>query len=152
MNAQSRLWLSWLSLGGSAVLIALVAFAVCFMSGPTPADFFGSPLKLRLWLALIIWNVLAWAARRVLVGKTKGLRLKGSPVAAFVLLKVSLLLAIGTLFILWLASAVAKWSLATVVIKAALLLLLCNLIFGLAGGAAINSVLAVRRFRLRASV
>lgn len=149
MDTRPRPWLIRLLLGGCAILIGLAAFAICLAYGLTPADFFGSSRKLSLWLGLLIWNVLAWVARRVLVGKTKGIRLTGIPVVAFVLFKLSLLSAIGILLVIWLASAVAKWSLATVLIKAALMLLVLNMIVGIAGGAAINSILAIRRARSR---
>ena len=72
------------------------------------------------------------------------------PVAvAFVLFRLSLLLATVILLVIWLASAVAKWSLATMLLKAALMLLVLHVIVGIAGGAAINSILAIRRARSR---
>ena len=150
MVSPLRPRLTRLLLGGGAVVIGLAAFAVCVAYGLTPAAFVNSPRKLSLWLGLLIWSVLARVARRVLVGRAERLRLTDGPVVvAFVLFKLSLLSAIVMMLVIWPASALVRWSLATMLFKAAMMLLVLHVIVGIAGGAAVNSTLALKRARSR---
>jgi hypothetical protein len=142
-------WLPRLLFAANAVLAALAAFAFCYVYRSAPSSLFGSPHSLNIFVALLVFSFVAWAARRAMVGKAKDLRFTGRSIIAFVLFKGGLLTAFCVLVIVWLGGAIAKWSLATVFIRAAILLLLLNMVIGIVGGAAINSMLVIRRARQR---
>jgi hypothetical protein len=100
-------------------------------------------------LTLVLWNIGAWSARRIWAGKTKGLRLSGRFITAWVLIRLGFLISCGIMLAGWLTAATAGWSSASVFLRAAVLLMVASFVFGISSGAFVNSRLAFRRWKQR---
>jgi hypothetical protein len=134
-----------LTLGFETAGLAVAAFASSYAFGDALGVLVEYDLTKWIIAALLAWFAVAWAARRILVGQTKGLSLTGRPVIAWVLLRVALLFSSGFLLVGWLVSLAIGSTLATVFIQAAATLMVASFVVGVAGGATINSLLAANR-------
>jgi hypothetical protein len=132
-------------LGIETAVLAIAAFVSSYAFGDVLGMLFHYDPTIWIVAALVAWAALAWAARRILVGQTKGLTLTGGPIIAWILLRVALLGSCGTLLAGWLTALATGSTLATVFFQAAAVLMVASFVVGVAGGATINSFLAAKR-------
>ena len=132
--------------------LAIVSFILSYALGDVVGLLFSYRPTVWIIVALLVWFAVAWTARRIWVGDAKKLRFRGRWTTAWVLLKIGFLLGVGVLLLGWLTGLATGWFLATVFVRAAVLLIEVNFVFGIIGGATINSLLALRRTLLVATL
>lgn len=146
-RAPARLLLMLVVLSG-----LLLASATVFLSvwlGDPVGPLFRQALTIQVILGLVVWFFLAWAARRLIVGKLANMPLASG--AAFICggFRVALLIAAVTLIVCGLASLALGLEIGTAFLRALVLILVVTAFTGIIGGAFFNSLLAVRRLRER---
>ena len=129
-----------------AILLAVGALFLTFTSGDPASSLFQHVLTIQVIAVILIWHLLAWSARRLIVGKAPEPRLK-SLTAIWVLSQVSLLIATVTLLVGWLITLPLGLEIGTTLARAGVLLVVATAFTGIIGGAFLNSMLAARHLR-----
>ena len=129
-----------------AISLAVGALFLTITSGDPASSLFQHVLTIQVITVILIWYMLAWSARRLIVGKAPELRLK-SLTALWVLSRVSLLIATVTLLVGWLITLPLGLEIGTTLVRAGVLLVVATAFTGIIGGAFLNSMLAVRHLR-----
>jgi hypothetical protein len=104
-------------------------------------------LTVEVIAGLLVWNLLAWAARRATVGKLPKMQLNSTATFIWGGFRVALFVATVTLLVCWVTALVIGLAVETAFIKAVVLLLLVTAFTGITAGAFLNSTLVVRRWR-----
>lgn len=136
-----------LILGIETTALAIAAFALSYAVGDILGMLFHYDATIWIIVALVAWFTVALAARLIRFGQIKGLKLTGRTIIGRALLRVALLLSCGILLAGWLTALATGSGLATVFIRATALLMVASFVVSVAGGATINSLLAVKRRR-----
>lgn len=138
------------------LLLTLVIVAGLLIAGgavllTTQADpisgLFRHVLTVEVIAGLVVWNLLAWAARRVTVGKSPKMPLNSTATFVWGGFRVALFIATVTLLVCWVTALLIGFVLEAAFIKAVVLLLLVTAFTGITAGAFLNSMLVVRRWR-----
>ena len=132
-----------------AMLLAGGALFLTFTRGDAAGTLFQHVLTIQVIAVLLIWFLLAWSARQLIVGKLQKLRLNS--LAAFIWggSRVSLLIATVTVMVGWLVALALGLEIATAFVRAVVMLVVTTAFTGIISGAFVNSVLAVRHWRSR---
>jgi hypothetical protein len=110
---------------------------------------FRQALTIQVILGLVVWSLLAWAARRLMVGKVEKMSATSIPTFIWAGFRVALLIAAVSAIVCWLAALALGLETATVFLRALILILVVAAFTGIFGGASYNSMLVVRRMRQR---
>ena len=136
---------------GTLVVIAglLLASGAAFlaMHGDPTSPLFGNVLTVRVIVGLVVWSVLAWAARRVTLGRLPKMRLNSTATLVWGGFRVALFIAAVTLMVSWLLALALGGGVETTLVRALVLVLLVTFFTSIAAGAFFNSMLVVRRWR-----
>ena len=145
ISRRARLPLFFIAVAALALAISAVSLAVTF--GDPVSPLFAHVLTIPVIAALVIWFALAWAARRATIGDLP--KESVNSWAAFVWggSRVALLLATVLVTVGWLITLALGLELATDFVRALVLLLVVTAFTGIAGGAFLNSVWAMRHWR-----
>ena len=140
-------------------ILALVCVGAFFLAGGalylaiTEANLVGplfrKVLTLKVMAALFIWFTAAWAARRFAPRKAQTVKF-GQTWLVWGGTRVALLIATFVLLMGWLATLALGLALQTAFIRAATLLCVVTAYTGIAGGALMNSMVAIRHRRVEA--
>ena len=132
----------------SAILLAGGALYLAITRGDPVSPLFRHGRTIEIVAALLLWSMAAWAVRRLTVGRLPGLQLNlpgiiwgGSRLAFLV---ATLLLIVG-----WLTALAFGLTVKVAFIQAVALLFIVTFFTGIAGGAVINSMLAIQHWRGR---
>lgn len=136
---------------GTLVIIAglLLASGSAFlaMQGDPTSPLFGNVLTVPVIVGLVVWSVLAWAARRMTLGKLPRMRLNSTVTFVWGGFRVALFIAAVTLMVCWLAALALGVTIETAFVRALVLVLLVTVFTSIAAGAFFYSMLVVRRWR-----
>jgi hypothetical protein len=133
----------------TAVVLASGAVLLAVRLGDPISPLFREALTLQIVAVLIVWFTVAWAARRVIVGQ---LPTDSIPSPAALLWGGSRVALVGAIFLVLVACLVSLtlgFQLASAFARALFFLFVAMAATGIAGGAAINSILAWRHWRVR---
>jgi len=108
---------------------------------------FRHALTVEIIAGLLAWNLIAWAARRVTIGKLPKMRLNSTATFVWGGFRVALFVATVALLVCWVTALVIGLAVETMIVKAVLLLFLVTAFTGITAGAFLNSMLIVRRWR-----
>ena len=147
MNAQlsGRSALAFIIVGG--ILLAGGALFLTLTRGDAASSLFQHVLTIQVIAVLLAWFLLAWSARRLIVGKLSKLRLNSLTAFIWGGSRVSFLIATLTVMVGWLSALALGLEIATAFLRAVVLLVVATAFTGIIGGAFLNSVLAVRHWR-----
>jgi hypothetical protein len=133
------------------VIVAGLLVAGCAVLLTTQADpisgLFRHVFALEGIAGLVVWNLLAWAVRRVTVGRSPKMPLNSTATFVWGGFRVTLFIATVTLVACWMTALLMGLILETAFIKAAVLLVLVTAFTRITAGAFLNSMLVVRRWR-----
>jgi hypothetical protein len=142
----ARLLLALVILGGLFLASGAVLMA---WSGDPVGHLFRQILTIQVILGLVAWNIFAWTARRLIIGKLDDMRLTSMAALIWGGFRVALFVAVVTIIV---CGAVA-WALGletvTAFVRALVLIVIVTAFTGIFGGALFNSLLVVRRLRER---
>ncbi len=132
-----------------ALLLASGALLLTFTQGDSVSPLFGHVLTVQVILALVVWSLVAWGVRRLVIGKLPKMRLNSR--AAFIWggFRVALLIATVTLMVCWFAALALGLAAETAIVRAVVLLLVVTAFTGITAGASFNSMLVLKRWRDR---
>lgn len=130
-----------------AILLSGGSLFLTFTRGDPASSLFQHVLTIQVIGVLLVWFLLASAARRLTVGKSPKISVNSWATLIWGGSRVSLLLA--TLIVLsgWLIALALGLDIATPLIRAVVLLAVVTAFTGIIGGAFLNSVLAIRHLR-----
>ena len=134
-----------------AFVLAGIALFLTVRKGDVAGALFQHPLTIQLIAGIVAWSLLAWAARRLIVGKLSNTRLNLLPVIVWGGSRVSLLIAVIALLAGWLTALAGGLEIATLFGQALILLVVVAWFTGMIGGAFLNSLAAVRSWRGRST-
>lgn len=132
----------------AALLLAGGALYLATLVGDPVGPLFRHVLTLQVIAVLLIWFAAAWAARRFIVGKLPKLELNYAGLI-WGASRVALLIATVLLLLGWLTVLALGLAVETAFVRAAILLLIVTAITGIAGGAFLNSLLAIQHWRVQ---
>ena len=104
-------------------------------------------LTIQVVAVILIWSLLAWSARWLIVGKLPELRLNSLSALILGGSRVAILIATVTVMVGWLIALALGLEIAPALFRAGVLLAVAMAFIGIIGGAFLNSVLAVRHLR-----
>ena len=108
-----------------------------------------NPSTLYLLAGLVVWRLLAGAARWIILKALPNVGSEASAGLVWGSFRLALLVATVTALVGWLAAMTMGLALQAVLIEAVLLLVLVTAFTGVLGGAVFDSMLAVRHWRER---
>jgi hypothetical protein len=133
----------------SGLLLASVAVFLSVGVGDPIGPLFRQALTIQVILGVVVWSLLAWAARRLVVGRLGNTPLTSTAALVWGGFRVALLIAAVTVIVCGLASLVLGLEIGTAFVRALVLIVVVTAFTGIIGGAFFNSLLVVRRLRER---
>jgi hypothetical protein len=130
-----------------AILLAGGALSLAVTERDPAIFLFQHVLTIRVIAVILIWNLLAWSARRLIVGKLPELRLNSLTALVWGGSRVAFVIATVTVLVGWLIALALGLEIATAFIRAVVLLVVAMAFTGIIGGAFLNLRLAVRHLR-----
>ena len=130
-----------------AILLACGALSLSVTERDPAASLFQHVLTIKVIAVILIWNLLAWSARRLIVGKLPELRMNSLMALIWGGSRVAFLIATVAALVGWLIALALGLEIATALIRAVVLLAVAMAFTGMIGGAFLNSMLAIRRLR-----
>lgn len=129
-----------------AILLSGGALVLTFTRSDPASSLFQHVLTIQVIGVLLLWSLLAWAARRLTVGKSPKI---SNSLATLLWGSSRVSLLVATLIVLsdWLIALALGLDIATPFIRAVVLLAVVTAFTGIIGGAFFNSVLAVQHWR-----
>ncbi len=141
----SRLWLAFVVAAG--FLLASGAVILTETKGDPIGPLFRHRLTVQIIVGLVIWSLLAWAARLLVVGKLPKLRLNSMATFLWGSSRIALLVATVTVMVPWLATLALGLVVETALARATVLLVMITAFTGIIGAAFFNSTLVIRCWR-----
>ena len=135
----------------AALLIASGALFLTIDRGDVLGPLFRYGPAIQVIAMLFVWSLLAWSARRLIVGKLPTLALNSWAALIWAGSRVALLFAIISVMAGWLIALVLGLEVETAFARAIVLLVVVTALTGMISGAFLNSFLAVRHWRARKS-
>jgi len=143
----ARLWLVLVVAAG--ILLAGGTIFLSAIVGDPIGPLFRHVLSVQIVVVLLVWSGLAWTARLLLVGRLPRLRLSSMTAFAWGASRIALFLAMVTVMVCWLALVIVGRADNATFVGAIGLLVVVTAFTGLIGTAFFNSLLVVRRLRVR---
>ncbi|MES2904762.1 MAG: hypothetical protein V4696_11300 [Pseudomonadota bacterium] len=146
LSQSSSLGLVFVIVG--ALLLCIGALGVVTISGKVAFEYVAN-----IWfiLAILVWAVLAWTARRFIVGRVGETPANSLPVLIWGAFRVCLLLATVILLVCWLVALALGHGMERPMLQAVVLIVVVTAVSGIIGGATLNSLLAIRHWQHRKS-
>lgn len=138
-----------------AVLVAgalLLAASTVGLTATGGNTVFGYLANIQAILVIIAWAALAWAARRLAVGRIEDKPSNSMAVFMWGGFRVCLLLATVALLVGWLIALAIGHALQPALLQAVVLMVVVTAVTGIIGTAAVNSWLVISHWRRRKSV
>lgn len=131
---------------GAGIVLAAAAVLLSGQGGPL-SFMFRHGLFVGIMAGICVWNPIAWAARRVIVGKQPELCLSSTLTSLWGGFRVALLVAVVTLLVFAVAALAIGLGVGATLVKAIVLVMFVAAITGITAGAIFNSMLVVRHWR-----
>lgn len=137
------------ALVAGALLLAISALGLTASLGNTA---FSYVANIQAILVIVAWAALAWAARRLVVGKIEDKSPRSLALFMWGGFRVCLLLATLGLLVGWLIALAIGHALQPALLQAVVLMVVVTAVTGIIGTAIVNSWLAIRHWHRRKSV
>ena len=133
-----------------ALLSAGGVLSLAIAEGDAVGSLLRQVLTFQVFVPPMVWFAAAWGVRRFAIGKLPTLQLSFAEVV-WGGSRVALLIATALLLIGWLATLAFGLGVQLAFVRAVVLLAAVSALTGIAGGAYLNSMLAIRHWRVQSS-